>query len=80
VLVDLEAELEGDAAEHQRDEHDEQRQVEGRQERGVGEREGAEQAGSAQHQPGLVEIPDRRDRVHGRIALALVPEPREQDA
>ena len=74
------AEFEGDAAEHQRQQHDDDRQVERRHDHRIGLREGHPQPAAAQHQPGLVAVPERRDRVHHLIALALGPCERKQDA
>src|SRR5690606_17782731 len=37
-------------------------------------------AAAAQHQPGLVAVPERRDRVHHLVALVLLPGEREQDS
>ncbi len=74
------AELEGDAAKHQRQQHDDDRDVERRHDHRVGLRERDPQAAAAEHQPGLVAVPERRHRVHHLVALALVAGVREQDA
>jgi hypothetical protein len=79
VLVHLEPELERNAPKNQRDEHHQDWQIEGREKHRVSQREGTEQPRRAKHQPGLVEVPDRRDRVHRDIALALVFHERKQD-
>ena len=79
-LLRLEAELERHAAEDQAEQHDDQRQVGAGQDHRVGEREGREQPGAAEHQPGLVAVPDGRDRVHGEIAVLVGGQEREQDA
>src|SRR4029077_331252 len=36
--------------------------------------------GSSQHQPGLVAVPDRRDRVHHGVAITAVADERKEDA
>src|SRR5262249_55387858 len=55
------AELEGDAAEDEREQHDQDREIDRRYDDRESEREGSQQAKAAQHQPGLVAVPDRRD-------------------
>ncbi|MBG9885261.1 hypothetical protein ABE10_01395, partial [Bacillus toyonensis] len=50
-------------AQDQREQDQQQRQVEAAEERGVPLREGGEQAGARDDHPGLVEVPDRADRV-----------------
>src|SRR6202040_2804108 len=79
-LVRLEAEFESDAAPDQSCQHEEDWDVERAEQHGISEREDPHQRGSSQHQPGLVAIPDRRDRVHHYIAIASVADEREQDA
>src|SRR5947208_6669177 len=79
-LVRLEAEFESDAAPDQSCQHKEDRDVERAQQDGISEREDSHQRGSSQHQPGLVAIPDRRNRVHHGIAIAPAADEREQDA
>ena len=74
------AELEGDAAEDQRQQHDDDRQVERRHDHRIGEREGDQQPAAAEHEPGLVAVPERRDRVHHLVAVVLVLGERKQDA
>ena len=74
------AELEGDAAEHQRQQHQDDREVERRHDHGVGLWEGHQQPAAAQHQPGLVAVPERRHRVDHQVAVALLPEGGKQDA
>ena len=74
------AELEGHAAEDQRQQHDDDRQIERRHDHRVGLREGDPQAAAAEHQPGLVAVPERRDRVHHLVALAFAARERKQDA
>ena len=74
------AELEGDAAEDEAEQHRGQRRVERRQDDRVGERKGGEQPAAAEHQPGLVAVPHRRDRVHRLVALLADAEGGEEDA
>ena len=76
----LEAELEGDAAQDERDQHDQERQVGAREDHRIGEREGAEQGRPAEHQPGLVAVPDRRHRGHHQIAVLIARGVAEEDA
>ena len=51
---------------------DQDREIDRRDDDGEGERERREQADAAQHQPGLVAVPDRRDRVHHQVARGVV--------
>jgi hypothetical protein len=74
------AELEGDAAEHQRQQHDDDGQVDRRHDDGVGQRERHPQAPAPQHQPGLVAVPEGRHRVHHHVAVLLLARKRKQDA
>src|SRR5690606_1489456 len=74
------AELEGDTAKNQREQHRDDRRIERRHDDRIGERKRRHQPAAAQHQPGLVAIPDRRDGVHRLIALLSTLEQREQDA
>ena len=80
VARGFEAELERDAAQDQRDQHDQERQVGAREDDRIGEREGAEQGGAAEHEPGLVGVPDRRHRGHHDVAVGIARRVREQDA
>ncbi len=80
LLAGLEAELEGHAAEDQRQQHDDDRQVERRQHHRIGQRKGREQPAAAQHQPGLVAVPDRRHGVHHDVPIGSVLHEREEDA
>ena len=68
----LEAELESDAAEDEREQHDQDREIDRRNDDGEGERKRREQAQSAEYQPGLVAVPDRRDRIHHDGARGVV--------
>ena len=76
----LEAELEGDAAEDERDQHRGDRQVEGRHQDRVGEVEDREEPAAAEDEPGLVAVPDRRHREHHAVAPVLVARGLEEDA
>src|SRR5215208_5377742 len=67
-----EPELEGDAAEHQRQQHDEDREVNRRNDDGEGERKCGQQAEAAEHHPGFIAVPDRRHRVHDEVAPRFV--------
>src|SRR5207247_5107611 len=67
----LEAQLEGNASEDQGHQHDKNRKIEGRQNDGEGEGEGSEEGDPAQDEPGFVAIPDRRNRVHHKIARCV---------
>ena len=80
IALGLEAELEGDAAQDQPDQHEDDRDVERRQHDGVSEREGGEQAAAAEHEPGLVAVPEGRDRVHHGVAVLVRGGEREQHA
>ncbi len=74
------AQLKADAAENQRQQHDEDREIERRQDHRIGKREGGEERDPAEHQPGLVAVPDRRDRVHHQVARLLAWRGAEEDA
>src|SRR5271167_3717586 len=65
----LEAKLEGDAAEDERDQHHQDRKVYGRYDNGKSQRKRREEGDAAKHQPGLVAVPDRRDRVHDHLPI-----------
>ena len=67
------AEFERDAAEHEAEQHRDQRRVERGHHDRISEREGGEQPAAAEHQPGFVAVPDRRDRIHRGVALAADP-------
>jgi hypothetical protein len=74
------AELEGDAAEDEAEQHRGERRVERRQDDRVGQWKGREQPAAAQHQPGLVAVPDRRDRVHRLVPLLADAKAGKEDA
>ena len=74
------AEFEGDAAEHQAEQHRDDRRIERRHQHRIGQRECRHQAAAAEHQPGFVAVPDRRDAVHDDVAVALLRKQRKQDA
>src|SRR5258708_19046892 len=79
-FVRLEAEFKSDAAPDKARQHKEDWDVERAQQHGISEREDTHQRGSSQNQPGLVAIPDRRNRVHHGVAIAAVADEREEDA
>ena len=65
------AKFERDAAKHKREQHRDDRQVERRHDHRIGARERDQQPTAAEHQPGLVAVPERRDRTDHLVALAL---------
>src|SRR5258706_2040060 len=67
-----EPKLERDAAKDQGQQHDEDREIECWDDDGERERKRRQQAKTAEHQPSLIAVPDRRDRVHDDIATADV--------
>ena len=69
VALGFEAELEGDPAQDEPDQHEDDGDVERRQHDGIGERKGREQAAAAEHEPGLVAVPEGRHRVHHGVAV-----------
>ena len=69
----LEAELERDSAEDEREQHYEYGKIDRRNDDGEGEGESREQTKPAEHQPGLVAVPDRRDRIHEEDPLLSEP-------
>ena len=73
-------EFEGDAAKNQPHEHRDHGRIGCRQNDGIGERKRGEQHSAAEHQPGLVAVPYRRNRVHGLIPLGAHGKRREEDA
>ncbi len=74
------AELEGDAAEDERQQHDEDRKVDRGHDDREGEREGGHEREPAEHEPGLVAVPDGRDRVHDQIARIPIGREAIEDA
>ncbi len=76
----LEAELERHAAEDQPHQHEDDRQIERGQHHRIGQRKRGEQPGTAEYQPGLVAVPDRRDGVHHHVALRGVLHEGKEDA
>ncbi len=63
------AEFERDAAKHKAEQHGDDQRIGCRQQHRIGQREGGEQPAAAQHQPGFVPVPYRRDGVHRAVAL-----------
>jgi hypothetical protein len=76
----LKAELESDPAQDEADQHQNDWHIECRQHDRIGERKSGEQTPSAQNQPGLVAVPERRDRCHHGIAVFAGRREREQHA
>ena len=74
------AELESDAAENEGQQHDQDRKVDRRQNDRKSEREGGQERDAAEHEPGLVAVPDRRDRVHDPVARIPVGREAIEDA
>ncbi len=74
------AKLERHPAKDERQQHHNDGQIERRHDDGVGLRERDPEPAAAEHQPGLVAVPERRDRVHHLVALALVAREGKQDA
>ncbi|MCY1299292.1 hypothetical protein D9M70_488150 [compost metagenome] len=72
--------FEGDAAEDEADDHGDNRGVECRQDRRISERKYRHQTAAAEHQPGFVAVPDRRDGIHHHVAVVLLREERKEDA
>ena len=66
------AEFERQPAKDQGQQHQQDREIDRRNDDGEGDREGGEQADAAENEPGLVAVPDRRDRVHHQIARIAV--------
>jgi hypothetical protein len=67
-------------AQHQCEQHHDKRKVEGRHDNRISAGEGDQKAATAEHQPGLVAVPERRDRRQHAIALGVVLGEREQHA
>ena len=80
LILDQVQRLERHAAQDQAQQHRDQRRIQGWQDDGIGQRKGSEQAAAAQHQPGFVTVPYRRDAVHRRVAILPHLEQREEDA
>src|SRR5580700_831554 len=59
-------------AENQRQQHQQDREIDRRNDDGESDREGGQQPDAAENEPGLVAVPDRRDRVHHQIARTAV--------
>ena len=74
------AKLESDAAEDEREQHDQDRKVDRGQDDREGERESRQKRDPAEHEPGLVAVPDRRDRVHDQIARIPIGREAIEDA
>ena len=68
----LKAKLEGDAAEDERDQHHQDWEIHGGYDDGESQRKRREEGDAAEDQPGLVAVPDRRNRVHDHFAVGRV--------
>ena len=73
-------ELERDAAEDEGEQHDDHRQIECRHDHAIGLRESDEETAAAEDQPGLVAVPERRDRGHHRVPVGFLRPRRKEDA
>jgi hypothetical protein len=80
VLRVAKTEFKGDAAEDERQQHDQYGEIHRRDDDGESERKGGPEPDAAENQPGLVAVPDRRDRVHDRVARGCVGREAEQHA
>ena len=54
------------------EQHEQHREIHRRDDDGEGQRKGREQCEAAEHEPCLVAVPDRRDRVHDEVARLQV--------
>ncbi len=61
-------EFEGDAAKDEREQHNQHGKVDSGQDDREGERKRCQKSDAAQHEPRLVAVPDRRHRVHDKVA------------
>ncbi len=80
VLGVLVAELEGDAAEDERQQHHQNGEIDRRDDDREGERKRRQQRQAAEHEPSLVAVPDRRDRVHRDAARGAIRRKAVEDA
>jgi len=74
------AEFKGDAPEDERQQHDQNGKINRRDDDGESQRKGGHEPDAAKNQPGLVAVPDRRDRVHDRVARGCIGREAEQHA
>jgi hypothetical protein len=74
------AELERHAAEDEGEEHDDHRQVKRRHDHRIGSRKRHEKAAASEHQPGLVAVPEGRERAHHHVAILLPAGEGKEDA
>ena len=73
--------LEREDADDQEEEHEQQRQIEAREHRRVPGRKGGEGGSTRHHEPHLVAVPDRPDRLeHGRAVGVVSRQERQQHA
>ena len=73
-------ELECDAAEDEAEQHRENREVDRRHDDREGKRESREEPESAEHEPGFVTVPDRRNRSHHQVAGVIARREGEKDS
>src|SRR5436190_24365859 len=72
--------LKRNAAEYQRQQHHDHRQIKGWHDDRIGNRERDQETGAAEHEPGLVAVPEWCDRAHHLVALAFALGERKQNA
>ncbi|CFW71867.1 Uncharacterised protein [Salmonella enterica subsp. enterica serovar Bovismorbificans] len=78
-LGGFKTEFKSDAAKDKTKQHNHQRDSQRVGDDGISQRERAKKPGPAQHQPGFVPVPYRRDRVHHNIAIVFIANKRKQD-
>ena len=71
-------ELERDAAKDEPEQQRDHRRIQRRHHDRVGERKDREEPAAAQHEPGLVAVPHRRDGVHHLVAVGFFGQQRER--
>ena len=67
----LDPKIKRHAAQHQADQHHRHRQIQRAQNRAVRQRENGQQDANAQHQPGLIGIPERADTGNHAVFMVL---------
>src|SRR5262249_51089738 len=73
-------EFKGDATEDERQQHDQNGEIHRRDDDGERKRKGSQEPEAAKYQPGLIAVPDWRDRVHDRVARGRIGREAEQHA
>jgi hypothetical protein len=71
----MEAELEGDAAEHKRQQHQQHWEIYSGDDDGEGQGKHRHKGEATEDQPGLVAVPNRGDGVHHLASVGLGREP-----